>query len=63
VLPLRGRVVAGLARLAAVLGLSVCLPRLRNVFIQPGAGDEQLVAVCEALGLRVHEGCVLVEMH
>ena len=54
---------AGLARLAAVLGLSVCLPRLRNVFIQPGAGDEQLVAVCEALGLRVHEGCVLVEMH
>lgn len=25
--------------------------------------DGQLVAVCEALGLRVHEGCVLVEMH
>ena len=37
-------------------------PELRHVFIQPGAGDAALVSYCESSGLRVHEGCVLVEL-
>eukprot|EP01047_Picozoa_sp_COSAG01_P065079 COSAG01_NODE_8725_length_2681_cov_35.567626_3_plen_77_part_00 len=33
-----------------------------NVFIQPGASSAALVDCCEAAGMTVHQGCVLVEM-
>ena len=29
---------------------------------QPGAGDASLAGFCEAGGLKVYEGCVLVEL-
>ena len=38
-------------------------PKLCHVFIQPGAGDAALVGYCKSAGLRVHQGCVLVDLH
>jgi hypothetical protein len=32
------------------------------VFIQPGAADAELLEACRGKGLRVHEGCVLLEI-
>ena len=37
-------------------------PELRHVFVQPGAADDALRIYCESNGLRLHEGCVLVEL-
>ena len=34
----------------------------KNVFIQPGAESPALLDYCAAHGLRVHQGCVLIEM-
>ena len=35
---------------------------IRNLFVQPEAGSEELSSRCEELGIAVHEGCVLVEL-
>ena len=35
---------------------------IRNLFVQPGAGSQELSSRCEELGIAVHEGCVLVEL-
>eukprot|EP01043_Picozoa_sp_COSAG02_P045193 COSAG02_NODE_4109_length_5767_cov_9.135321_5_plen_86_part_00 len=48
--------------LAEILQQGDDFPQLRHVFIQPGAGDEALVGYCESAGLRVHQGCVVVEL-
>ena len=39
-----------------------CVPKLQNVFIQPGAGGANLIQYCRVAGLHVHEGCVLLEL-
>jgi len=33
-----------------------------NLFVQPGAGSEEIRNRCQALGIALHEGCVLVEL-
>ena len=35
---------------------------VKNVFIQPGAGSDEIVEYCKANGMAVHQGCVLREM-
>ena len=35
---------------------------IANVWIQPGAGDADLLAEAKKLGIHAHEGCVLVEL-
>ena len=45
----------GVVREAKELGI-------KNVFIQPGAGSDEIVEYCKANGMAVHQGCVLREM-
>ena len=45
----------GIVREAHELGI-------RNVFIQPGAGSDEIVQYCTANGMEVHQGCVLREL-
>lgn len=45
----------GIVREANELGI-------RKVFIQPGAGSDEIVEYCKANGMEVHQGCVLREM-
>ena len=35
---------------------------IKNVFIQPGAGSDEIIAKCATAGISVHEGCVLIEL-
>ena len=35
---------------------------IKQVFIQPGAASPEILQFCEASGIEVHQGCVLVEM-
>mmetsp|Transcript_23419 Transcript_23419/g.35342 ORF Transcript_23419/g.35342 Transcript_23419/m.35342 type:complete len:141 (+) Transcript_23419:148-570(+) len=35
---------------------------VNNVFIQPGACNENILAACKGAGITSHEGCVLREM-
>ena len=35
---------------------------IHNLFVQPGAGSEEIRNRCQALGIALHEGCVLVEL-
>lgn len=48
------------------LGLSIVQQAkekgIKNVFIQPGAGSEDILKYCKDNQLNVHEGCVLREM-
>eukprot|EP00667_Euglena_gracilis_P026429 EG_transcript_31783 len=48
------------------LGLAVidemAAAAIPNVFIQPGAGSEEIIAKCEKAGIAVHQGCVLMEL-
>ena len=39
---------------AAALGI-------KSAFVQPGAGSDEILALCEREGIAVHEGCVLRE--
>jgi uncharacterized protein len=36
---------------------------IKNIFIQPGAGSDEIVEKCKAAGISVHQGCVLMELH
>ena len=45
----------GIVREAKELGI-------QNVFIQPGAGSDEIVEYCKTNGMAVHQGCVLREM-
>jgi predicted CoA-binding protein len=35
---------------------------VRHIFIQPGAGSDEIEALCATKGLVVHHGCVLREL-
>ena len=35
---------------------------IKNVFIQPGAGSDEIMQKCASAGISVHQGCVLVEL-
>ena len=52
--------------IAPAVGLSVVREAhelgIKNVFIQPGAGSDEIVEYCKANGMAVHQGCVLREM-
>lgn len=35
---------------------------IKKIFIQPGAGSEDIIKFCQEQGMDVFEGCVLVEL-
>ena len=51
---------AGLKLLSEYVAAGKC--SASYVFVQPGAGSDQLARFCEESGLQIHHGCVLLDM-
>ena len=39
-----------------------CALGIDKIFIQPGAGSREIKDYCKEKGVKVYEGCVLVEL-